>query len=113
MNIHNPQTDTEILLNKKIKVVWMYEYFQGLKSGSIGYGVSYKDWLESIKGWKMIAMNNFEKHSSLKEETYGFQHDGDVCPCCESSLLTQFVPIDSLSKENLICGSCNCTFASE
>ena len=47
------------------------------------------------------------------EETHGFQHDGDICPCCGDSFLTHFVPVSSLSKENLICGSCNCTFSSE
>ena len=112
MNIHSPQTETEILLSKKIKVVWMYEYFQGLKSGWIGYGISYKDWLESVKGWKMISMNHFVKYIPIKESIFGEQSDGKPCPCCENSYLTQFEPTNPLSKENLICGSCNCTFSS-
>lgn len=113
MNIYSPQTEEEILLSKKIKVVWMYEYFQALKNGSIGYDISYRDWLESVKGWKMTSMNHFEKYIPIKGEKYGFQNDGDICPCCENYSLTQFVPVDPISKENLICGSCNCTFSSE
>lgn len=113
MNIHSPQTDEEILLSKKIKVVWMYEYFQGLKSGWIGYGISYRDWLESVKGWKMTSMNHFEKYISITEAMFGKQSDGELCPRCENSCLTQFEPTDPLSKENLICGYCNCSFSSK
>lgn len=50
-------------------------------------------------------------NSQTDEDIHSFQHDGDICPCCGDSFLTHFVPVDPLSKADLICGSCNRTFA--
>ncbi len=53
MILHKPKNKKEKLLARKIQTKWLFEYFESLSSGMIGYGVPYTQWLAFYKGWQL------------------------------------------------------------
>lgn len=40
---------------------FLFEYFEGVQSGMIGWGISFIEWIEMFKGWGHHGMNMFKK----------------------------------------------------
>ena len=44
---------------------YLFQYFEEISSGTIGWNLSFDSWLDMFKGWKALEWNKYEKVKSF------------------------------------------------
>lgn len=61
------ENTSEERLNARLFNKYLFQYFEEISSGTIGWNLSFDSWLDMFKGWKALEWNKYEKVKAFHE----------------------------------------------